>query len=127
MGGKSVENAKPIGYFYRAGPSSQGGGSTGIGGLYNALGPTNESVEDAGYVKLREASVTYNVGPIAGQGDWTIGVVGRNLYTWTNYRGYDPEVGRSGGTQLANASLVGIDYFTFPNLRTVTLQLSTAF
>lgn len=78
-------------------------------------------------MKLREASVTYNVGPIAGQGDWTIGVVGRNLYTWTDYRGYDPEVGRSGGTQLANASLVGIDFFTFPNLRTVTLQLSTAF
>lgn len=123
--GKSVENAKPIGYFYRAGPGV--GGSSGVGGLYNVLGPSNESVEDASYMKLREASVTYNVGPIAGTGNWTVGVVGRNLYTFTNYRGYDPEVGRSGGTQLANASLVGIDYFTFPNLRTVTLQLSTSF
>lgn len=128
QGGKSVENAKPIGYYYRAGPSAFGGGSTGVGGLYNVLGPTNESVEDASYVKFREASLTYNVGKlgIAG-GDWTVGLVGRNLYTWTKYRGYDPEVGRSGGTQLGSAALVGIDYFTFPNLRTFTLQLSSTF
>jgi TonB-linked SusC/RagA family outer membrane protein len=125
QGGRSVEDAKPIGYYWRAGPGP--GGSAGVGGLYNVLGPTNESVEDASYVKFREMSVNYNIGAVAGQGNWTVGVVGRNLYTWTKYRGYDPEVGRSGGTQLGNASLVGIDYFTFPNLRTVTLQVSTAF
>ncbi|HET9011790.1 MAG TPA: hypothetical protein VFN38_08230, partial [Gemmatimonadaceae bacterium] len=127
QGGKSVEDAKPIGYFYRAGPSAQGGGSTGVGGLYNVLGPTNESVEDASYVKLREVSVNYNIGAVGGQGNWTVGLVGRNLHTWTKYRGYDPEVGRSADTQLGNAALVGIDYFTFPNLRTFTLQVSTAF
>jgi TonB-linked SusC/RagA family outer membrane protein len=125
QGGKSVEDAKPIGYYYRAGPSDIGG-STGVGGLYNVLGPTNESVEDASYVKLREASLTYNIGAVGGQGNWTVGVVGRNLHTWTKYRGYDPEVGR-GGQQLNNAALNGIDYFSFPNLRTFTLQVSTAF
>ena len=129
--GKSVEGAKPIGYYYRAGPSDIGG-STGVGGLYNVLGPTNESVEDASYVKLREASLTYNVGPVGGQGNWTVGVVGRNLHTWTKYRGYDPEVGRSGGgvttgSQLNNAALNGVDFFSFPNLRTFTLQVSAAF
>jgi hypothetical protein len=129
--GKSVEDAKPIGYYYRAGPA-QVGGSTGVGGLYNVLGPTSESVEDASYVKLREASLTYNVGPVGGQGNWTVGVVGRNLHTWTKYRGYDPEVGRSGGgattgSQLNNGALNGVDYFSFPNLRTFTLQVSTAF
>ena len=123
--GKSVADARPIGYYYRAGPGISG--STGVGGLYNVLGPTNESVEDASYVKLRETSLTYNVGAVGGQGNWTVGLVGRNLYTWTKYRGYDPEVGRSASTQLNNSALVGIDYFTFPNLRTFTVQLSTAF
>jgi len=123
--GKSVEDAKPIGYYYRAGPADVGG-STGVGGLYNVLGPTSESVEDASYVKLREASLSYNIGPVGGQGNWTLGLVGRNLYTWTKYRGYDPEVGR-GGQQLNNAALNGIDYFSFPNLRTFTVQVSTAF
>ncbi len=125
QGGKSVADAKPIGYYYRSGPGV--GGSTGVGGLYNVLGPTNESVEDASYVKLRELSVQYNIGAVSGQGNWTVGLVGRNLHTWTKYRGYDPEVGRSGGTELNNAALVGVDYFTFPNLRTVTLQVSTSF
>jgi TonB-linked SusC/RagA family outer membrane protein len=125
QGGKSVEDAKPIGYYYRAGPSAIGG-SSGVGGLYNALGPSNESVEDASYVKLREATITYNIGPVGGQGNWTLGVVGRNLHTWTKYRGYDPEVGH-GGQQLNNAALNGLDYFSFPNLRTFTLQVSTAF
>jgi TonB-linked SusC/RagA family outer membrane protein len=123
--GKSVQDAKPIGYYYRAGPSDVGG-STGVGGLYNVLGPTNESVEDASYVKLREASLNYNIGAVGGQGNWTVGLVGRNLYTWTKYRGYDPEVGR-GGQQLNNAALNGIDYFSFPNLRTFTVQVSTSF
>jgi hypothetical protein len=131
QGGRSVEEAKPIGYYYRAGPADIAP-SSGVGGFYNALGPTNESVEDASYVKLREASLTYNVGPVGGQGNWTVGVVGRNLHTWTKYRGYDPEVGRAGGgvttgSQLNNAALNGVDYFSFPNLRTFTLQVSTAF
>jgi len=129
--GKSVEDAKPIGYYYRAGPSDIGG-NAGVGGLYNLLGPSNESVEDASYVKLRETSLTYNIGAVGGQGNWTVGVVGRNLHTWTKYRGYDPEVGRSGGgvtsgSQLNNGALNGVDYFSFPNLRTFTVQLSTAF
>jgi TonB-linked SusC/RagA family outer membrane protein len=129
--GKSVQEAKPIGYYYRAGPADIGG-SSGVGGFYNALGPTNESVEDASYVKLREMSLTYNVGAVGGQGNWTLGVVGRNLHTWTKYRGYDPEVGRAGGgvttgSQLNNAALNGVDYFSFPNLRTFTLQVSTSF
>lgn len=128
--GQSVEDAKPIGYFYRAGPADIGG-SSGVGGLYNVLGPTNESVEDASYVKLREASVTYNLGAVGGRGNWTVGLVGRNLHTWTKYRGYDPEVGRSGsgasGSQLNNGALNGIDYFSFPNLRTFTVQVSSSF
>ncbi|MDB4887462.1 MAG: putative outer membrane protein [Gemmatimonadetes bacterium] len=130
QGGKSVEDAKPIGYYYRAGPADIGA-SSGVGGLYNVLGPTNESVEDASYVKLREASVTYNFGAVGGQGNWTLGLVGRNLHTWTKYRGYDPEVGRSGsgttGSQLNNGALNGVDYFSFPNLRTFTFQVSTTF
>jgi TonB-linked SusC/RagA family outer membrane protein len=129
--GQSVETAKPVGYYYRGGPADIGG-STGVGGLYNVLGPTNESVEDASYVKLREMSLTYNVGAVGGQGNWTVGVVGRNLHTWTKYRGYDPETGRSGGdvntgSQLNNGALNGVDFFSFPNLRTFTLQVSTAF
>jgi hypothetical protein len=71
--------------------------------------------------------VSYRVGRIANTGDWTFGVTGRNLAMWTkNYRGFDPEVGVTGG-QLNNAALNGVDRFGFPNLRTVTFNLATAF
>ena len=68
----------------------------------------------------------YRFGKIAGRGDWTLSLVGRNLKTWTNYNGFDPEVGLSGGTNGSGA-LNAIDAYTFPNLRTFTLTLTTSF
>lgn len=125
QGGKDVATVKPLGYYWRVGPGT-GGHPSGIGGLYDILGPTNDSVEDASFIRLREVALTYNVGPLMGAGNWTVGLVGRNLATFTDYRGYDPEVGRGGG-QIGSAALNGLDYFTFPNLRTFTVQLSTSF
>jgi TonB-linked SusC/RagA family outer membrane protein len=57
-------------------------------------------VEDGGFVKLREVAISYNLTseqlqPIFGNvvNDVKVSVFGRNLYTWTKYSGYDPEVG----------------------------------
>jgi TonB-linked SusC/RagA family outer membrane protein len=125
--GKSVQDAKPIGYYWR---TSAQDGFTGIGGFYDQLLPNSYTVEDASYAKLRELLVSYHVGPIARTGDWEISVVGRNLFTITGYRGFDPEVGLSGGAQLnstASAAIQAVDAFTFPNLRTFTVGLSSTF
>ena len=123
--GNGVENAVPVGYYWRAGPGT--GGNVGVGGFYDALGPNGYTVEDATYTKLREVTLQYNVGRIGGVGNFTFGVVGRNLAIWTkNYRGFDPEVGLTGGS-FNNSALTGIDRFSYPNLRTVTFQISTVF
>jgi hypothetical protein len=117
--GKTVQTAKPIGYYWRAGPPE----STGVGGWYLN---TQVGYEDASYVKLREASIGYRLGKIAGVGDWTLSLVGRNLRTWTSYRGIDPEVGTTGGNNnspILNAS----DGWGFPNLRQFTFTLTSAF
>ncbi len=130
--GKSVEEAKPLGYYYRAGQPD----NTGLGGLYDILGPNTRMVEDASYRKLREASVAYHIGVVPGvNGDWTIGVVGRNLKTWTKYTGFDPEVGfgavsgqgGSGSNSSGSAVINAVDAFTFPNTRTWTVSLNTSF
>lgn len=121
--GRSVSNAKPIGYYFRA---NAAGGSSGIGGLYDVLGPNNNTVEDASFVKLRELSLGYRIGRIAGVGDWNVSVVGRNLLTFTDYKGFDPEVGVGGGS-LGSGVLNAIDAFGFPNLRTFSFQISTSF
>lgn len=134
--GKSVETAKPVGYSWRAGPSE----STGTGGFYDLLGPNNYIVESGSYAKLREVSVTYKLGAIRGFGDWTLGVIGRNLATITGYSGYDPEVGCGGrggagacgnggsGTRGVGSGLINqTDAFDFPTLRTFTFLVSTRF
>jgi hypothetical protein len=131
QGGKSVELAKPIGYYFRA-PAPDG---TGIGGFYDILGPNNRFVEKTDFMKLREVSASYHLGSVVGNGDWTVSLIGRNLKTWTDYRGFDPEVGvgvqcageanpqRCSGSGLINA----IDAFTFPQLRSMSFVISTSF
>lgn len=121
--GKSVEEAKPVGYYWRVGAPDHGAG---VGGLYDQLGPNSVNVEKGNYAKLREVNVSYNVGPVRGVGDWTVSVIGRNLKTWTKYKGFDPEVGRSGGTS-GSAVINSIDAYSFPNLRTFTFALNTRF
>jgi TonB-linked SusC/RagA family outer membrane protein len=121
--GRSVATAKPIGYFWRTSASDN---FTGLGGFYDQLGPNNYTVEDASYAKLRELNVSYRLGPINGVGDWNLSVIGRNLFTITGYRGFDPETGRIGGG-TATAALNAVDAFSFPNLRTVSFGLSTTF
>jgi TonB-linked SusC/RagA family outer membrane protein len=120
--GETVESAKPIGYYYRVGPPF----STGVGGLYDVLAPTSFMVEDASYAKLRELLVSYHVGPINRVGDWSVSVVGRNLFTISGYRGFDPETGIRGG-ETNSAAINAVDAFTFPNLRTVTFGVSSTF
>jgi hypothetical protein len=50
--------------------------------------------------------------------DMTLFLVGRNVYTWTSYRGYDPEAG---------TPLQRIDDFIYPQFRTVTTGVEIRF
>jgi hypothetical protein len=68
--------------------------------MYDANNANAYWVEDASYLKVREVAIGYNLpsklisgflgGAIKGV---NIKAVGRNLYTFTKYSGYDPEVG----------------------------------
>jgi TonB-linked SusC/RagA family outer membrane protein len=118
----SVGLAKPAGYSWRVG----GGEGIGTGGLYDILGPNNYNTETASYLKMRELNVSYRLGPIAGTGDWTLSVLGRNLFTITDYTGMDPETGVQGGS-LGSGLINGVDSFNFPTLRSFTFAVSTRF
>ena len=98
-------------------------------GLYNGLVASDYFVEDGSYVKLRELSVSYTFGPnvlrAVGLDRVASGVklalIGRNLYTWTKYTGFDPEV------TSGNDFNFRIDGFRYPNFRTVTGQIELSF
>ena len=120
--GKSVQAAKPIGYYWRVGAPD----ATGVGGWYDVKASAMIPTEDASYLKLREVSIGYRLGKIRGVGDWTVSIVGRNLKTWSSYHGYDPEVGASGGNN-DSAILNSSDSYGFPNLRALSLTITSSF
>ena len=98
-------------------------------GLYNGLVASDHFVEDASYIKLRELSVSYNFSPrtldVVGMSRLLRGVkvalIGRNLFTWTDYTGFDPEVTSGGDFNFR------IDGFRYPNFRTLTGQVELTF
>ena len=99
------------------------------GGFYDILGPNNYNVESGSYAKLREVSLTYRVGALRGiGGDWTLGVIGRNLYTFTNYSRLRSGNRRRRRPNQSGSGLINqVDAFGFPTLRTFTFTLSTRF
>jgi TonB-linked SusC/RagA family outer membrane protein len=119
--GKSVQNAKPMGFYWRA-PQPEHG--SGVGGFYDVLGSNNQTVTKGTYTKLREVSVNYQLGAIRGVGDFALTLVGRNLYAITDFLGWDPEVG---GGVLGSAAFGAVAAFDYPQTRTFTFTVSTRF
>ncbi|MEP6927085.1 MAG: SusC/RagA family TonB-linked outer membrane protein [Ginsengibacter sp.] len=80
-------------------------------------------IDDGSFVKLREVSLSYSLGNIKGIKDITASVSGRNLISWDNYKGYDPEVNAGGQSTL----LRGIDFGSVPIPRTFGFTLQAKF
>jgi hypothetical protein len=81
-------------------------------------------IDDGSFTKLREVSVSYKVGKVAKIfSDLTVMLSGRNLYSWDNYKGYDPEVNAGGQSTL----LRGIDFGAVPIPRTYNITLVAKF
>ena len=53
----------------------------------------------------------------------SVSVIGRNLFTLTNYKGYDPEVGSAGG-ETGSAALARVDGYQYPNFRSFTAAIT---
>ncbi len=85
-------------------------------------------VEDGSFIKLREIALGYTftqpwVRGRLGAESVSLRVAGRNLHTWTDYSGIDPEVNLFGGSTVAR----GVDFVTTPIPRSLTVGLSVNF
>jgi TonB-linked SusC/RagA family outer membrane protein len=81
-------------------------------------------IDDGSYVKLREIGLTYVFDkPIKGINTLTLGAFGRNLFSWDNYNGYDPETNAGGNNDLIR----GIDFGNVPIPRSYKFQLTVSF
>ena len=80
-------------------------------------------VDDGSFVKLREISLSYAFGNFKKLRDITLALSGRNLISWDNYKGYDPEVNAGGQSNI----LRGIDFGAVPIPKTYSVGLSAKF
>ena len=93
-------------------------------GYIFSIGPIEEfRVDDGSFVKLREAALNYQLPKIKGFNSLNISLIGRNLISWDNYNGFDPETNAGGNADL----LRGVDFGNVPIPRTYRLQLSASF
>ncbi len=86
-----------------------------------------EFIEDGSFVKLREVALGYRFDAPwlrrFGAQELGLRVAGRNLYTWTDYGGIDPEINLFAASTVAR----GVDFATTPIPRTVTVSMDFNF
>jgi TonB-linked SusC/RagA family outer membrane protein len=111
--GKADHAKKPLNYYQH---------------LYAQNNTNSHFVEDGSYIKLRELAVRYTfdseqLRPLFGNAVHriTVSAIGRNLLTFTNYSGFDPEVG------AGDATILRFDGFNYPNFRTFTGSIEFQF
>jgi hypothetical protein len=97
------------------------------GGQFN-----NHFLEDGTYLKIRELAISYNLaerhlqnflgGTVKGL---KVSLVGRNLYTFTRYSGFDPETGLTDPDIPVNTSFDQAG--KYPNFSTISASLELKF
>jgi TonB-linked SusC/RagA family outer membrane protein len=86
-------------------------------------------VEDASFVRWRYLRIGYSIPKktletlkLGGLSKFDINLQGNNLLTWTNYKGFDPELGTRG-----NNIQMGVDRLRFPASREIILSVRLQF
>ncbi len=86
-------------------------------------------ITSVNWLKLRSLSLTYDFDRMLKNQKIIKGlsatVVGTNLFTWTNYKGMDPEVSAAGGT--GGSGSTGIDYLGVPAVASFTFGVNLKF
>ncbi|GGI26592.1 SusC/RagA family TonB-linked outer membrane protein [Pedobacter mendelii] len=91
-----------------------------VAGVYNV---EEWRIDDGSFVKLREVSLSYSIGQVKFIKNLTVNLSGRNLFSWDNYKGYDPELNSGGQSTI----LRNIDFGSVPIPRTFSLGLQARF
>jgi len=82
-------------------------------------------IEDGSYLRLKNITLNYDV-PLSSDNfinSANVYVTGSNLFTWTNYSGYDPEI----TTFMYDGLIQGVDWNNKPNSRSVLVGVNLTF
>ncbi|HXE81789.1 MAG TPA: TonB-dependent receptor [Gemmatimonadales bacterium] len=84
--------------------------------------------EDGSYVRLQDVTLRYNlpasISKTVRMENASLYFSGRNLYTWTKYSGYSPDVNSAGSSTNTELST---EFYAYPSARSFMIGLSGAF
>ena len=96
--------------------------------IYNKSDPNSHFVEDGSYLKVREISLGYDldIQKISFLNKYVdeikFQITGRNLFTFSNYSGWDPEVAIG-----QNPTNFRLDEYSYPNFRSFSAAVTVKF
>lgn len=93
------------------------------------LGVTSDLLENGSYLRFKTITLTYDLpltklSPVFKTA--SLYATAQNLFTITDYSGYDPEVNSYSNSQ-GNYTSLSVDYNPYPNIKTYTLGLKLGF
>lgn len=95
--------------------------------LYNTNTATSVFVEDGSFLRLRDLTISYNFKDLLPKVNFInnlrLSVTGRNLFTISDYSGFDPEAASNVNDPIQR----GLDLYSFPNFRSIQFGLTVGF
>lgn len=80
-------------------------------------------IEDGSYMRVKTMTLGYTFGNVRFMNSLRLYVTGQNLFTITNYSGFDPEVNSQGNSNLQ----LGVDYNAYPSAKAVLFGVNISF
>lgn len=91
--------------------------------ISNAIAPSSRYLENGNYIKLQNATLSYNAGNLGKAfRNVNFSLTGQNLFVITKFTGFDPEVNVD--KQVDGIPSFGIEYIPYPTARTILFGVS---
>ncbi len=89
----------------------------------NSAAPSTRYLEKGDYLKLANLTLSYSLGNIGNTlKNFNVSLTGQNLFIFTKYTGFDPEVNTDGATN--GIPSLGIEYLPYPPSRNILLGIN---
>ncbi|HRG22456.1 MAG TPA: SusC/RagA family TonB-linked outer membrane protein [Saprospiraceae bacterium] len=93
--------------------------------IANPITSSSRYIEDGDFIKLANATLSYNLGKVSKLSNVRLSLTGQNLLIITDYSGFDPEVNTVNLRNGVPSS--GIEYIPYPSAKSFIFGLNVSF
>jgi TonB-linked SusC/RagA family outer membrane protein len=117
------KNIRPDAYFDAWTPENTDAAYPRISSLSSTTVPSDRLIEDGSYLRLSNVTLGYNIDLKGTLSTVRIYIAGNNLFTITDYSGFDPEI----TSYLYDGTIIGVDWLSTANITNYLLGINLKF